>query len=122
MDRLKSTLLTAATFGATGPVFGTLAYAAWGFVLLDEGPGIGSSLLGALWLIPFGYVVGFLPAVAAGLITGLLGRGLGVPLFIGLGMFAGATVMGITAGLLASPPELSEGVVNLVAIGAIAGG
>lgn len=122
MNRLKAPLLTALTFGAIGPFVGTLAYAVWGFRLGETEPEIGLAILGAVWLLPFGYMIGLLPAAVTGLLVGGLGGRLGTPLFIGLGMLVGAAVMAVAAGLLASPPEFSEGVVNIALIGAVAGG
>lgn len=119
---MRSALLTALTFCLAGPAIGTLIYAAWGFVESEASTGIGTAILAGLWMLPFGYVIGLIPAGASGLIVGSLGRGLRPAPFTGLAAAVGATVMGLVGVFDASTPEVTEGVINLAIMGGLAGG
>lgn len=121
MTNLKPALLTALIFGVTGPFAGALAYAVWGFSLLDEPPTVVDAILGTIWMIPFGYVIGLVPAASTGLIVGILARRHSAGVYIGLSAVVGALVMATSSALTASPAGVTEGVLNLAALGAVAG-
>lgn len=124
MSRLrnaKSIALTTLTFALTAPLVATVAYSAWGHALADRPTeGGAGALLGTLWLIPFGYILGGLPAAATGLVTGLIAPQRPA-IFVLAAALAGAAVAALWSALTATPPGVTEGVVNLAVIGAIAG-
>lgn len=121
MKNLKPALLTALIFAATGPLAGALAYAVWGFSLLDDTPTIVDAIFGAIWMIPFGYVIGLVPAALTGLIVGILARRYSAAVYVGLSAVVGALVMAAFSALTASPAGVTDGVLNLAALGAGAG-
>lgn len=120
--RLRSALLTAVWFGLAGPAIGTLVYAGWGSLASETSTTVGVSLLSGLWLLPFGYMLGLVPAAVSGLVAGLLGRDLRTAPFIGLSAAVGAATMGLVGLLDASEVEWTEGVANLAIMGGLAGG
>lgn len=120
--RLHGALLTAMWFGLAGPAIGTLIYAAWGSMESDTSTTIGISFLSALWLLPFGYLLGLVPAAVAGLVAGFLGRDLRTAAFVALAAAVGATVMGLVGIFDGSEVEVTEGVINLAIMGGLAGG
>ncbi len=120
--RLRSALLTALAFGLVGPAIGTLLYASWAFVQSESSTPIGTSILAGVWLLPFCYLLGLVPAAASGLVTGFLGRDLRPAPFIALATAVGAAGMG-SLGFFDGPEhKLTEGVVNLAILGGLAGG
>lgn len=120
--RMRSALLTALWFGLAGPAIGTLIYAAWGSMATDTSTTIGVSFLSGLWLLPFGYMLGMVPAAVSGLVAGFLGRDLRAAPFVALAAAAGAAAMGLFGLFDASEVELTEGVINLAIMGGLAGG
>lgn len=121
MKSLKSALMTALIFAATGPLAGALAYAIWGFSLGDEPPTVVEAILGAIWMIPFGYVIGLVPAALTGLVVGILPRRYSAAVYVGFSAVVGALVMAAFSALTASPVRVTEGVLNLAVLGAGAG-
>lgn len=119
--RVRGALLTALTFGLAGPAVGTLIYAAWGMLESVTRTAVGVSVLAGVWLLPFGYVIGLLPAAVTGLAVGILGRGLPAALFVALSAATGAAVMGLVGVFDGSAPEVTEGVFNLAIMGGLAG-
>lgn len=119
-SRIHSGLMTALWFGLAGPAIGTLVFAAWGSLESDATNGV--SFLAGLWMLPFGYLLGLVPAALAGLVTGFLGRDLGTASFVALGTAVGAAAMGLFGLFDGSEAEVTEGVVNLAILGGLAGG
>lgn len=119
MRTLKSALLTALTFAATGPLFGTLAYAAMAF--MQGGTDGGSAALATLWMLPFGYMLGLAPAAAAGAAVGAVGGRLPGPAYLAAGAVLGFLIAGSWGYFDAEPRAVSEGVINLALIGGFAG-
>jgi hypothetical protein len=121
MERLKRACLTGLTFALTGPIFAILGYGLLGFIIAGTDASDPMSWLGMLWLLPFGYAFAFLPAGLSGLILGALtSPGRTLP-FTGLAILLGAmAAFGVTL-FDESPPDLSEGVINLTALGAFSG-
>lgn len=109
-------------FGLAGPAIGTLAYAAWGSVVSDTSTTIGVSLLSGLWLLPFGYLLGLVPAAVSGLVAGFLGRDLRTAPFVALATVVGATAMGLVGIFDGAEVEVTDGVINLAILGGLAGG
>ena len=59
MYRLKSAFKNALAFGIAGPAIGVLVYSVWGWTLsgvLDV-----YAVLGIVWLLPLGYLLGGVP-------------------------------------------------------------
>lgn len=121
MRHLKTPLLTALTFGLVGPLFGTIAFSLWGLALGGEQGEPMAGLLATLWMLPFGYVIGFVPAAVTGLIAGIVRGRLGLLLFIAASAALGFVVSWGFATLTSSGPDLEGGSLNLGVIGAIAG-
>ncbi|KPF84997.1 hypothetical protein IP78_00330 [Brevundimonas sp. AAP58] len=119
VKRLTSGLKNAVAFGAVGPAIGVILYGLWGWALSQgDGP---ASLLGILWLLPFGYILAGVPAVITGFIIGLLVEpDRSWPYVVVSGLVGGLAAGGV-AFLDATAPSVSEGVVNLTLIGALAG-
>jgi hypothetical protein len=119
VKRLTSGLKNAVAFGAVGPAIGVVIYGLWGWALSqDDGP---ASLLGILWLLPFGYILAGIPAVITGFVIGLLVEPDRPWPYVGVSGLVGGLVAGGVAFLDATAPSVSEGVVNLTLIGALAG-
>ncbi|MDO1559902.1 hypothetical protein Q0812_10750 [Brevundimonas sp. 2R-24] len=119
MTRLKPALWTALTFLLVGPLFGLLGFAvlAYGFAgaSAEDGP-VG---LAFLWMTPFAYLFGAIPAVLTGLVTGaLLSPRRAVVYVIGAAVIGAAVTALVT--LLDGPGD-DEGLRNLILIGALAG-
>ena len=121
-SRMHSAFVAALWFGLAGPAIGTLIYAAWGAMASDTSTTHGASFLGALWMLPFGYLLGLVPAAMAGLVTGFLGRDLRTAPFIALAAAVGAIAMGLVGLFDATEVEITEGVINLAIMGGLAGG
>lgn len=119
---MRSALLTALTFGLAGPAIGTLIYAAWASLESETAAGIGISALAGIWMLPFGYMLGLIPAAVTGLVVGWTGAGLRMAPFVALAAATGAAVMGLVGVFDGSSPEFTEGVVNLAVLGGLAGG
>ena len=122
MPNLKTLALTALTFALTGPLFGTLALAVWGFSQDPESVEMPAALLGLVWMLPFGYLLGLAPAALTGTVAGLVRDRLSLPLFVAASAAIG---LGVTWGLstaTATGPDLSGGTTNLALIGGLAGG
>lgn len=119
MGRLKSGLKNSVAFGAVGPAIGVVIYGLWGWALSEgDGP---ASLLGILWLLPFGYILAGLPAVITGFVIGLMVEPDRLwPYVVVSGLVSGLAAGGV-AFFDAAAPSVSEGVVNLTLIGALAG-
>ena len=116
---LRSSLVTALAFAIVGPLVGTLGFAVLGWREGASDPG--AAALGILWLLPFGYILGGLPAALTGAVVGLVGARAPGVLFVLSGMAitaAAAAAMGQFAG---EGPVLGDGVLNLALIGAAAG-
>ncbi|WP_296815393.1 hypothetical protein [Brevundimonas sp.] len=120
MRSLKTALLTAVTFGLVGPLFGTIAFAVWGLAESTE-PASGWAVLAILWMLPFGYMFGFVPAVLTGFLAGLVRGRVSSAVYVAASAIAGFAVTWGLATLTASGPDLDGGGVNLAIIGAIAG-
>ena len=121
MNPLKPALLTALTFAGVGPLVGTIGYAAWSFSLPGSPPSPVGAILGTLWMLPFGYMMGLIPAAVTGLIVGLVAHRYRAAVFVGLSVLVGALVMlGVSA--LGSSLSNTEGALNLAALGAVSGG
>lgn len=121
MRHWKSPLFTALTFAIVGPPSGTVAYAAWGMMLDGERIDPLGGLFTVLWMLPFGYLVGIVPAALTGLAAGLtLGRLRGL-LFVAASAVAGFAVTWGLATFTGSSPDKDGGSVNLAVIGAVAG-
>lgn len=121
MKSLKTPLLTALTFALVGPLFGTIAFSLWGLALGGEEAEPLAGLLGTLWMLPFSYIIGFVPAAVTGLIAGIVRGRLGLLLFIAASAALGFVVSWGFATLTSSGPDLEGGSLNLGVIGAIAG-
>lgn len=119
---LKSSLLTGVTFGAVGPLFGTLAFAVWSLSLTGDQLGPVVWLMAALWMLPFGYLIGVVPAALTGLVVGLFRSRLAPLPFVGISALAGFVATWGLAALTSTGPVVEEGGVNLGLIGAVAGG
>lgn len=119
---LKSSLLTGVTFGAVGPLFGTLAFAVWSLSLTDDPVGPVGGLMAALWMLPFGYLIGVVPAALTGLVVGLFRSRLAPLPFVGTSALAGFVATWGLAAVTSTGPDVGEGGVNLGLIGAAAGG
>jgi hypothetical protein len=121
MQVLKRSFLTALTFGVVGPLFGVLAVAVFAYEVLGSAGDSPGRWLGALYMIPFGYIFGFVPAALAGAAAGAL---LTPTRWIAF-LPAAAVIGGLSAGLMgfldAEPMTVDEGVVNLAIIGAVSG-
>lgn len=119
MKRLTSGMKNAVAFGAVGPAIGVVVYGLWGWALSqDDSP---ASLLGILWLLPFGYILAGLPAIITGFVIGLLVEPDRPWAYVGVSGLVGGLAAGAVAFLDATAPSVSEGVVNLTLIGALAG-
>lgn len=118
---VKPALLTALIFAVTGPLVGAVAYAVWGFSLLDQPLTVGGAIFGTIWMIPFGYMLGLVPAALTGLLVGLLARRYSVAVYVAVSAVVGALMMAAFS-VADSPEGAFGGVLNLAAIGAIAGG
>lgn len=122
MKSLKTPLLTALTFALVGPLFGTLAFAVWGFALGGERTEPLTALLGTLWMLPFGYIIGFVPAALTGVGAGLVRARVSPVLFVAASAVLGFVVTWGLATLTSSGPDLhGGGRMNLAVIGAVAG-
>jgi hypothetical protein len=119
---MRGALLAALCFGLAGPAVGTLLYAAWGAMASDAPTSVGATLLGGLWLLPFGYLLGLVPAAVTGLAVGFLGRDLRAPAFVALATAVGAAAMALVGLFGGSEVEFTEGVLNLAIMGGVAGG
>lgn len=121
MGRAKRALLTALTFGGVGPLAGTLAFAVAGVAAgADMGEG-GIAALAILWMLPFGYVLGFLPAALTGALVGAAAPQRPAWLYVLIAGAVGAAVAGGYAFFDSSERTVSEGVINLALIGAVGG-
>jgi len=121
MRHWKSPLFTALTFAIVGPPSGTVAYAAWGMMLDGERIDPLGGLFTVLWMLPFGYLVGIVPAALTGLAAGLtLGRLRGL-LFVAASAVAGFAVTWAFATFTGSGSDVDGGSINLALIGAVAG-
>lgn len=118
---IKTILLTAVTFGLVGPFFGTLAFAVWGFALGGPPVSLTEGLLAGLWMLPFGYLIGFAPAALTGLAVGFVKGRTGPAVFVAAATVAGFAVTWGLEALMASGPDVDGGRVNLSLIGAAAG-
>jgi hypothetical protein len=121
-SRIHSGLIAALWFGLAGPAIGTLIFAAWGSLASDSSTTTGVSILAGLWMLPFAYLLGLVPAALAGLVTGFFGRDLGTASFVALGVAVGATAMGLVGIFDGAEAEVTEGVINLAIMGGLAGG
>ena len=122
MKHMKAPLLTALTFALAGPAFGAIAFSVWGFALGDEPTGPVVAILATLWMLPFGYILGIVPAALTGLTVGLLGRRLELASYIALAVVAGAAMTVLVDMLRSASMVVTEGVVTLAVIGGLAGG
>lgn len=118
MNRLKSALKNALAFVVVGPPIGVLAYSVWGWTL--TGVPDASAWLGILWLMPFGYMLGGLPAAMTGFVIGLVVQPTRPVVYLGTSAFVGALAAGSIALLDSSEPSSMDGVANLTVIGALA--
>lgn len=117
---IKAILLTAVTFGLVGPFFGTLAFAVWGFALGAPPASLTEALLAGLWMLPFGYLIGFAPAALTGLAVGFVKGRTGPAVFVAASAVAGFAVTWGLQALTSSGPDLDGGGANLGLIGAVA--
>jgi hypothetical protein len=121
MSRLKRSLMTALTFALVGPLIavcgvGLLFYGMLGVEGDDPG-----RWLGILWLLPFAYIFGALPAAATGAAAGALLGPTRPVAFAAVASLAGAVICSLIGFFDAETWEWDEGVTNLAIIGAIAG-
>jgi hypothetical protein len=119
-QRLRRMALTALTFVTTGPLAGLLAYL--GIAIIAGGAtDPAGALAGALWLLPFAYLLGGGPA----LLTGALAAAALAPGWRPAYLLGAAALGGIVAGTVAlldaEPVRLDDGVANFALIGAIGG-
>lgn len=116
---LRSIFVTALAFAIVGPLVGTLGFAALGY---SEGvSNLESAALGVVWLLPFGYLLGILPAALTGALVGLIGGRAPGALFVLIGAVvsgAAAALVGVFGG---EGPVLGDGVFNLALMGGAAG-
>ena len=118
MNRLKSAFKNALAFGIAGPAIGVLVYSVWGWTLsgvLDV-----YAVLGIVWLLPLGYLLGGVPAAVTGFLIGLLVQPARPLTYLGASAVAGALAAGTIALLDSSEPSSMDGVANLMMIGALA--
>lgn len=121
-ERVKAAALTMLGFALLGPLFGTLAYAVFAFSVASEPVEPVAAVLGAVWMLPFGYVIGAGPAALTGLLVGVSAPALPAwPLRTIVSGLAGGAVAVVWALLDADPMRVSEGVINAGLIGAFAG-
>jgi hypothetical protein len=117
----QAIFLTALTFGFTGPAFGTAAYLIWGLSLSDE-PILPLEVLSAgLWMLPLGYLIGFIPAALTGLVVGGGRRWLTPATYVVASAIAAFVMTWGLSLLEASDPSSDSGGVTLGVIGALAG-
>jgi hypothetical protein len=118
MNRLKSALKNAVAFFVVGPVIGVLIYTVWGWTLTSGQDW--SAWLGILWLLPFGYLLGGLPAAITGFLAGLVVQPGRPYLYLATSGVVGALVAASIAWLDSTAPSSMDGVANLTLIGALA--
>lgn len=118
MNRLKSALKNAVAFFVVGPVIGVLIYTVWGRTLTSGQDW--AAWLGILWLLPFGYLLGGLPAAITGFLIGLVAQPTRPVLYLATSGVAGALAAASIALLDSSEPSSIDGVANLALIGAFA--
>lgn len=122
MTRGRTAAATALIFGIVGPAAATLAFGLWGLVQAEGPADAGASVLGLLWLLPFGYMFGAVPAAVTGAAVGALAHRRPPVLFAVLGAVIGGLLMAAIGIFDAETPALTEGVFVLALIGALAGG
>ena len=108
MYRLKSAFKNALAFGIAGPAIGVLVYSVWGWTLsgvLDV-----YAVLGIVWLLPLGYLLGGVPAAVTGFLIGLLIQPARPLAYLGASAVAGALAAGTIALLDSSEPSSMDGV------------
>jgi len=122
MNRLNRAVSTAITFGLTAPIFATLGFFALAFFFSPgEEFAVTGTLLGAVWLLPFAYILVLAPAALSGAFLGVFpGPASGWRFILAAGG-AGALVASGIGFFDADEPGFSEGVANLAAIGAVSG-
>lgn len=118
MKRVKSGVKNAIAFLIVGPPIGVLTYSLWGWALAG-GDGA-MTLPGVIWLLPFGYLLGGLPAAVTGFLAGLLVEPARPIRYLAVSTLVGAATAGCVALIDVSEPSSMEGVINLTGIGALA--
>ena len=118
MNRLKSALKNALAFVVVGPAIGVLIYGLWASTLAESQDA--ANWLGVIWLLPFGYFLGGVPAAVTGFLIGLAVQPSRPLAYLGTSGLVGALVAASIALLDSSEPSSMDGVANLTVIGALA--
>lgn len=116
--RLTSGLKNAVAFVVVGPAIGVAIYGLWGWMLSADKRW--ASLLGILWLLAVGYILAALPAAITGFLIGLWVQPDRPWRYVGISGLVGGLAAGSVAFLDTTAPSVSERVVNLAVIGALA--
>lgn len=116
---LRSILVTAVAFAIVGPFVGILGLAMLGYK--DGADDAGGAMLGLLWLLPFGYLLGALPAALAGALAGLVGARASKLLFVLASAIIGSAAAALTGWLGGEGPVIGDGIANLALLGGAAG-
>lgn len=118
MERLKSGMKNALFYLVVGPAIGVLIYGTGAAAL--SGDLDGSAVLGVLWLLPFGYILGGLPAAVTGFLIGLVTRPKRPLFYLATSGVLGTVAAALVALVDSTEPSSMDGVVNLALLGALA--
>jgi len=115
---IGNVILSTVVFCVAGPPFGALAFGVWG-VALQPSP---EAFLGILWVLPFGYFVGLIPAALTGIGVGMVAPRLrNAVAFILASAMIGFLVAGGWAAWNGTGPTNWSGIANFAAMGGFAG-